>query len=445
MNPPPLLAFSRVREDGLVAIAAPVLGAAALLAVHFGLLHTYWEYSEGVYALTAHEILHGGDLYGHIVGAQPPGVFVAGVALLAIHDGLEWLRLGVACLQLGAGLIAARIVYRVSASAIAAALVPAAMLLTPWAVREHGALTPELVALPVMLGAALLSVDERRARWAGALCGLLVLIKFPLALPAVVVVAFAADRRRAALVAVVVVAAGLGAAWLVGGGGFWRDTVQAQLHTGSRGMGSLAGLWAQAGWNLAGLVVCAAAAVLLRAQARAPRLLTVTIALAAANLITVVSTVKEGTSLDILVPVEATLVPLAACGAVFAWRSTVRRSTAGPRAAVALCAAGLVFTLAQSVSLFASPQHPRPFLRAFSAPAWGATLTAPQFASAVRAARACPPGQPYGGPPLVALAAGRPVADDQPDQFLPSHSPTLAAVSARIAAAGPACPGPVSR
>jgi hypothetical protein len=49
------------------------------------------------------------------------------------------------------------------------------------------------------------------------------------------------------------------------------------------------------------------------------------------------------------------------------------------------------------------------------------------------------------GPPLVALAAGRVVADDQPDQFLPSHSPTLAAVSARIAAAGPACPGPVSR
>src|SRR6185437_11650927 len=202
MNPPAPVAFPRVREDGLVTIGSLLLGAAALLAVHFGLLHTYWEYSEGVYALTAREILHGGDLYGHIVGAQPPGVFLAGVALLAVHDGLEWLRLAVACLQLGAGLIAARIVYRLSGSTVGAMLAAVAMVLTPWAVREHGALTPELISLPVMLGAALLAGDARRGNWAGALCGLLVLIKFPLAIPAVVLLALAVDRRRAALAAV---------------------------------------------------------------------------------------------------------------------------------------------------------------------------------------------------------------------------------------------------
>ncbi|MGZ4313788.1 MAG: hypothetical protein ACXVR1_16960, partial [Solirubrobacteraceae bacterium] len=60
-----------MREEGVVAIGSLLLGAAALVAVHFLLLHTYWDYSEGVYALTAHEILHGGDLYGQIVGAQP--------------------------------------------------------------------------------------------------------------------------------------------------------------------------------------------------------------------------------------------------------------------------------------------------------------------------------------------------------------------------------------
>lgn len=66
-----------------------LLGVATLLAVHLLLLHTYWNYSEGVYALTAQQMLHGGDLYGRIVGAQPPGVFLVGVGLLAIHDSLE--------------------------------------------------------------------------------------------------------------------------------------------------------------------------------------------------------------------------------------------------------------------------------------------------------------------------------------------------------------------
>jgi hypothetical protein len=47
---------------------------------------------------------------------------------------------------------------RVTGNRIATALTPAAMLLTPWAVHEHGALTPELVALPVMM-----SADVRRS------------------------------------------------------------------------------------------------------------------------------------------------------------------------------------------------------------------------------------------------------------------------------------------
>ncbi|MGZ4176919.1 MAG: hypothetical protein ACXVUX_11945 [Solirubrobacteraceae bacterium] len=444
MNPPALVAFSRVREDGVVAIGSLLLGAAALVAVHFLLLHTYWDYSEGVYALTAHEILHGGDLYGQIVGAQPPGVFVAGVTLLAIHDSVEWLRFGVACLQLGAGLIAARIVYRVTASRIATALTPAAILLTPWAVHEHGALTPELVALPVMLGAGLLAADRRRAGWAGALCGLLVLIKLPLAIPAAVLIWVSGDRRRAAVAAAIVLIAGLAAAWIVGGSGFWRDVVIAQLHSGSRGLGALGGFWAQAGWNVVGLLVCAGAAVVLRARAREPRLLTISIALAAANLVTFLTNFKEGTGLNITVPVEASLVPLAACGVVFALRVARERPAPAARWAAAACLLALAFTLAQTISLLAVAPKPIPFLRAFSAPAWGVTLTAPQFDASVDAARACPPGEAYAGPPLVALAAGRTPPAGQPDSFLPTHSSTLAAVGAQIAATQPVCPPLIS-
>jgi hypothetical protein len=421
-----------------LAIGSVLLGLAALIAVHLLLLHTYWDYSEGVYALTAHMMLHGGDLYGQIVGAQPPGVFLAGAGLLAIHNSVEWLRFGVGCLQLGAGLIAARIVYRVTGSNIATALTPAAMLLTPWAVHEHGALEPELVALPVMLGAALTSVDRRRGALTGVLCGLLPLIKVPLVIPAVVMVAMSADVRRSAIWAVSTALVGMGAAELIGGEGFWRDVFLAQLHSGARSLGLLKGFWAQEGWNVLGLLFCSGAAIWLRERARDRRLLMVAIALAVANLVTFLTNFKQGTGLNISVPVEASLVPLAASGVVFAFRAA--RTPAGRWWPAAACSVALAFTLAQSVSLIASPHNPVPFLRAFSAPAWEILLTGPQFEATVADARACPRGETYGGPPLAALQAGRSLPAGQPDEFLPSHSATLASVNAQIAAVHPVCP-----
>ncbi len=420
-------------QNRIWSIAAVATGGAALVAVHFLLLHTYWDYSEGVYALTAHQLLQGGDLYGQIVGAQPPGVFLAGAGLLAIHSSVEWLRFGVGCLQLVAGLVGARMVYRLTENWPATVLTPALVLLTPWAVHEHGALTPELVAVPVMMGAALLSADRRRGGAAGLLCGLLVLIKLPLAIPAVALVLAGADRRRAAPVAAATLVVGLAGSWALGGEHFWRDVVVAQMHSGSRSLGQLKGFWAQAGWNVLGLLAGAAVAVGLHRQARDRRLLVVAVALAAANIITFLSNFKEGTGLNITVPVEASLVPLAVAGTVFAVR-------AAPRWLPAVCLAGLAFTLAQSASLIAAPHNPVPFLRAFSAPAWEISMTGPQFEHVVAAARACPPGEPYGGAPLVALAAGRSLPADQPDQFLPSHSPTLAAVNAQIAAVRNVCP-----
>jgi hypothetical protein len=405
-----------------------------VVVVHVALYGTYWDYSEGVYALTSHLILHGSALYTTVVGAQPPGVFLAGAALLAVHDTLEWLRFAVACLQLGAGLLAARIVLRVSGNRIAAVLTPAAMLLTPWAVHEHGALTPELIALPVMLGAALACIEERHAPVAGMLCGALPLVKLPFVIPAIVLVALSADFRRTARWAAVTLLAGLAGTTALAGERFWRDAVLAQTQTGSRSLGVLKGLWAQACWNVLGLLGCAALAVRFRGLARDPRGLRISLGLAAAMIVTFLTNFKVGTGLNITVPVEAALVAPAVCGTAFAARA------ARPRLLVGLCALAWSFTLAQSASLVLSPHHPEPFLRAGSKPAWGVVMTSAELRRAAARASACPPGVPYDGPPLIALVAGRSMPAGQPDQFIISHARTFESVRARIDAVRRVCP-----
>lgn len=417
-----------------------LVGGATVVAVHLLLYNTYWDYSEGVYALSAHMVLHGGALYTRIVGAQPPGVFLAGVALLALHDGVEWLRLGVGLLQLGGGLIAGQIVLRITGSRLGAVLTPAAILLTPWAVHEHGALTPELVAVPVMLGAAMLSGEEKRAIPAGVLCGLLPLIKVPLVIPAVAILALSARPRRALTWAAATLAAGLLVTTLLAGGDFWREVFLAQTQTGRRTLGTLKGFWAQSGWNVLGLLVCVGALRRFRAAAKDRPLLRIMVGLAVANLITFLTNFKQGTGLNITVPVEAALVPLAASGAVFALRDARSSSpTRRARLFAGACALGIVFTLGQSISLMASPHNPVPFLRAGSAPAWEILMTGPQLRAAVASARACPPGEPYGGPPLIAFMAGRSVPAGQPDQFITTRAATLTSVRARIAAVKHVC------
>ncbi len=425
-----------------VLLAGLLVGGATLVAVHLLLYNTYWDYSEGVYALSAHLMLHGGDLYTRIVGAQPPGVFLAGAALLAVHDGVEWLRLGVGCLQLGGGLIAGQVVLRITGSRLGAALTPAAILFTPWAVHEHGALTPELVAVPVMLGAALLSVNENRTIPAGVLCGLLPLIKVPLAIPAVAIVLLSAGRRRTAVWALATLAAGLAATTVLAGGDFWREAFLAQTQTGRRTLGALAGFWAQSAWNVVGLLVCSAALWRFRDESRDRPLLRVMAGLAVANLVTFLTNFKQGTGLNITVPVEASLVPLAVCGAIFALRSVQSaRPVHRSRMIAAACGLAIAFTLAQSISLIAAPHNPVPFLRAGSAPAWEILLTGPQLRSAVARARACPAREPYQGPPLIAMMAGRTVPAGQPDQFITLRASTLSSVRAQINAVRRVCVG----
>src|SRR5947208_620707 len=80
-------------------------------------------------------------------------------------------------------------------------LTPAAALLLPWNLHDHGALTPELIAPPLLLGAALLAArpEPRAAGDAGILAVLAVGVKLPYALPALAIVLLSGRPRRALL------------------------------------------------------------------------------------------------------------------------------------------------------------------------------------------------------------------------------------------------------
>jgi hypothetical protein len=409
-----------------------LLGAVVLVVLHFHRGIEYWNYSEGVYAYTSRLLLDGDDLYGHVVVAQPPWQFVFGAGTLAIHDALTFLRMVVGLAQLGAGVLAAVAVWRLTENPWATAAAPALSLLTPWALHEHGALTPELLAPAVLLGAALLASRPRTAAAAGALAAVAPFIKWPYALPLIAIVLFSAAPKRAAAGAAIAVAVQALAFTLLFGFGLWDDTVLAQLSSGRRGLDTLKGVWGQALWSSIGLVALAAIAWWRRAAARDAAQLKVLVALAVAMLATLITTTKEGTSLNVLVPIEAALLPLALTGAVMVPKRPL---------AIAGVAALFVFTFAASASLLASPDTRSPFLFPTSERnAWGRTGSDAVVRAEVAKAGACPPGVPYGGPPFLAFLADRPMPDDQPDQFLPSRSTALKDVQARIDAVQPRCP-----
>ncbi|HEV3228727.1 MAG TPA: hypothetical protein VGY97_04575 [Solirubrobacteraceae bacterium] len=424
----------------LAATAGLVLGVATLAALHIGRGIAYWDYSEGVYVFTSRLLLHGYDMYGQVVVAQPPGVILAGAGVLAIHDSLEWLRLVVGVGQLLAGLLAARVVWRLTRSPVATALTPAAVLLTPWAVHAHGSLIPELLAAPLLLGAALLATERRTVAAAAVLVAIASFVKWPFVVPAAAIVLLSANRTRALLWFAGTLAVEAAIATAAYGGALWRDTVRAQLHSGSHTTHKLLGIWGQAGWSLAGLIVAAAVCLALRRLIADRMLLRVMVGLSVGLLATILTVVKAGTGPDVLVPVEAVLVALALSGLALAVRHAPRPGGWLPAAAAG---AGVLFTLAQTVSLFASPGRTQPpFIYPTSQPgSWGRLNSDDEAHRIVAAIRRCPPGLPYLGAPYFAFLAHRSMPDNQPDQFLISHSPTLRAVAAKITAVHPVCTG----
>ncbi|HEX2103508.1 MAG TPA: hypothetical protein VHF51_07640 [Solirubrobacteraceae bacterium] len=415
--------------------------AAALAAVTLGGLHVargldYWNYSEGVYALSSRLLLSGDDLYGDVVAAQPPWLFLVGAGVLWLGDSIDVLRLGLGVAQLAAGLLGARAVWRLTHSAAASALTAPLTLLTPWAVHEHGSLTPEVLVAPILLGAALLSTRPRSAPVAGALAATAPFVKWPFLIVVPVVVALSARPRRAAVGALLALAVQGLAFTLVFGDGVWTHTILAQLNSGRRNLLTLDGVAAQAAWNLAGLLALTAiAAVRHRAADDAP-LLRALGGLAAAVMLTLATVVKEGTALNVLVPVEAVLLPLAITGGVLAIRAA--RTRAVPVLGVVVA---LAFTFAQTASILTSDVTRTPFtIPTAELGAWGRVATGAEVERQAARARRCPPGVPFSGPPFIAFVARRQMPGGQPDQFLPAHSSSLRAELAEINAAAVRCP-----
>src|SRR4051794_41793717 len=89
-----------------------------------------------------------------MVVAQPPWQFFFGAGVLEVHDSMTFLRLAVGMAQLGAGFLCGVAVWRLTANPWGTFVAPALTLLTPWAGREHGAPTPELLAPAGPPGAA---------------------------------------------------------------------------------------------------------------------------------------------------------------------------------------------------------------------------------------------------------------------------------------------------
>lgn len=402
-----------------------------LLVLQLRLNGTYWDNSEGVYLATSHAFLHGTSLYDPMVAAQPPPLFLLGGVTLWIHDSLGTVRIVIGLIQLVAAVLSATLVWRLTGNRWAAAAAAPISYLAPWTAREYGTLIPELLAPPLLIGGILLA---GRPRALGVVAGVLAFVKVPFLLPAAALVVIARRRRDAGIVALVTFVALWVVSLIVFGGSLWTDVVRAQMQTGHPRVKDLAGVWAQAAWNEIGLLVAAALAWRFRRFLDEP-LLRGTLLVTGATALTFLSTWKLGTSLTVLVPIEAMLVPLAVAGVAGAARS---RSRAWALAG-AVCVA---FALVQAVALLSKPeitgQHP--FLRPGSQPRYGVNLGKAGVDAAAAAARACPPGVPYSGPPFIAYVARRPMPAGQPDQFLTAKAAVLRDVNARIQAVTRRCP-----
>jgi len=352
--------------------------------------------------MTSRLWLHGASLYRDVVVSQPPGVIVFGSGALAIHDGLQWLRIVVGAWEVAGALALAGVVWTyTNGHRWATIATAAAALVLPWTVHELGQLTPETTAAPLVAFGWLLALRGHSA-WVGVVAGLLVAVKLPMALPAFALVFVADDRLLAAFVGIAVAGVSVFATAVLGGPNVWTDVIVAQSELGTRTLHDLGGYWAQALWNLVPLIVVGAFAW------REWRLSVV----AAGALLTVATTVKIGTALNVIVVAEAALVPLAVVGALALWerRDWLRWVP---------IAAGL-FLAVQTISLVARPEHPGLFLRPGSSNAW-ARVPLRTVVRLEAPFRTCE-DEPIA---LLAFAQHKSVPRNQPDQYLIGHSDTL--------------------
>lgn len=417
-----------------------IVSAAAVVVIELVLLavwqrNAYWEFSDGVYAQSARELVQGLAPYRDFAAAQPPAVYLVGAVLLEVHDGLASLRAGMAVADLVSAVLVCVCVWRltkVRGAAVAAAVVAP---LLPIGLHEHAQLIPETLAAPLLLGGALMCARPARAVWGGMLLALAVACKLAFVVPALAIALAWRERRRATGALILAGLVFAVASLAVFGTGVWREAVYAQLQVGRTSIHYAAGLLAQGAWNELPLVVCAAAAVWLawRDQRRLidEPLLRTLVAAAVAGLLLVLTVFKRGSYIDVLVVAEPPLLALAAAGATW-WV----RHRAG-RIAVGLLGALLA---AQVVSLLAHPSGPWAAQRPGAASGLAWTAGPGVVGRTVETAERCPRDRAYSGDPYYAFLSRRRMPGDQPDLFMLQNAPTDAGFARRAAADQPRCP-----
>ena len=406
----------------------------------------YWDFSDGVYAESARQFLHGLVPYRDFAAAQPPLVYLVGVVLLAIHDGLASLRAGMALADLVTAILVGVCVLRLTG--VRAVAVVAALLspLLPISLHEHAQFTPETLAAPLLLGGALLCARPGRARVGGVLLALAVAAKLAFALPALAIALSTRQRREATLSLILA-----GAVFAIGsvaafGVDVWREAVLAQFQVGRASLHDAGGYIAQAAWNELPLVIPAAAGAWLvwtrREQPLDMELMQTLVAAALAGVLLIFTVFKLGSFINVLVVAEPPLLVLAAAGAVW----SARRSRA------AVIAVGLLGVLlaAQIVSLLVDPADPpiakRPGARnglEWTAGPSTVNLTVALAAFTISAdgkARHCPQTHAYSGAPYYAFLSHRRMPGSQPDLFMLQYAPIDATFARRAAADQPRCP-----
>lgn len=444
---------------GPAALAAWALGAIALLVLlALWQRNGYWEYSDGVYALTARLVADGHGLYDEVAAAQPPPIYLFAAAVLTVSDTLTALRAALAAVELATSALVLLAVWRLTGLRAVAVVAGLLALVTPWALREHAQLLPETFAAPLLLAAALVG-SRRAAVPAGALAAGAAAFKLAFALPALVVlllgVAGDGRERVRALAGFVATGAALALLSLVlYGGDVVEGALTAQRESGLAALSYVGGLWAQGAWNLLPLLACAALAWPLRARIGEPDLLRALAAAALGALLLMATLFKSGSYLTVVVVAEPPLLCLAAAAVTAALRrdgaavvpdAVARRAAAGgvsggvtgARGAIAVAA---VVALLQVGSLLATPGDPVLFTRPLAASGPERKLSPAQVDAAVAQLRACPTGVAASGPPYLAFVAGRPIAGDQPDQFILAHAPALGRFRAAAERDQPRCP-----
>lgn len=413
--------------------------AALLLALALWQGESYWEYSDGVYSLSARQLLDGQALYRDFAAAQPPSLYYLAAGALAISDSPAAIRVLMALCEAVVSLQVLIAVLRLTRWPGAALCAGAASLLVPWALREHAQLLPETLAAPLLMGAALAAGRRATSALAGVLAALAVTVKLAFVIPALAIVLLARSVRRATTAFAAAGLAAIVACALLFGEPLWTNVVRAQAQTGRASAGHVLRLWSQGGWNLLALVVLAALAWRGRAAIADRALARSLLAASLGSLLLLATLVKHGSYLTVIVVAEPPLLCLAACGVATA--PQVRGATPGRhRLRLALVAAALALLVAQAGSLLVSPDDPRLFTRPLAASGPARPLSSGEVRRAVAELRRCPRDSASAGAPYLAFVAGRPIAGSQPDRFIIEAAPILAPFRAAARAAPAICP-----